>query len=167
MDFINITLLYLISGNYTHYYLLITILNMASTSSILVNMTVISHNVTLSYVVHYPSFLLINDNMTSNNITQYDGIEVGIIHEHNFVIYVDKYNGIVIHYLGNGINATLIGASIPLGPGINKPIPSYFLHHNIDESKYNIETLLLTIIFVASFYFILQRVDKSETTKRG
>lgn len=156
---INATLLYLVTGNYTQYYLLIKIINI-SNLSIIVNMTQISHNVILSYIVSYPYFMLFFPNVTSNNITTYQGIEVNVIYLHGFTIYVDMYNGLVIHYIGNGENVTLIGASIPLAPGVYKPIPYSLLYGNVNYSIYEYETLFLTSVLIVSFYLILERLNK-------
>ncbi|WP_338603692.1 hypothetical protein V6M85_04855 [Sulfolobus tengchongensis] len=160
MELTNASLLYLISGNYTHYFLLITILNISG-NSIIVNMTEISHNISLSYIVAYPSFLLFIPNATQNAVAQYDNIDVNIVNLYNFTIYVDTYNGIVIHYTGKGINATLIGATVPLEPNVYKPIPSYIL--NKSHSSFTIieyETLFLTISLVISFYIIFEKASK-------
>jgi len=160
MELANVSLLYLITGNYTHYLMLITILNVSKNFAI-INMTEISHNITLSYVVAYPIFLLYVPNVTQQStVTQFEGINTTILNIRNFTIYVDVYNGIVIHYIGHGINATLIGATIPLGPGVYKLIPSYILGHQRNNNVEEYETVLLTIVLVVSFYIIFERMDK-------
>ncbi|AAK42481.1 hypothetical protein SULI_00675 [Saccharolobus solfataricus] len=161
MELINVSLLYLVTGNYTHYLMLITILNVSKNFAI-INMTEISHNITLSYVVAYPIFLLYIPNVTQQSIvTQFEGISTTIVNILNFTIYVDVYNSIVVHYIGNGINVTLIGATIPLGPGVYKPIPSYILgHQRTGSTVEEYEIFLLTIVLVVSFYVIFERMNK-------
>ncbi|QGA53480.1 hypothetical protein GFS03_02185 [Sulfolobus sp. E5-1-F] len=161
MELVNVSLLYLVTGNYTHYLMLVTILNVSDNFAI-INMTEISHNITLSYIVAYPIFLIYVPNETQQSIvTQFNGLNTTIVNIRNFTIYVDVYNGIVVHYIGHGINVTLIGATIPLGPGVYKSIPSYILGHQ--RSNNNIEeyeTFLLTIVLVVSFYIIFERMNK-------
>lgn len=156
IELTNVTLLYLVTGNSTHYLLLIKILNMSNTTA-LVNMTVISHNILLSYILSYPLFLLFIPNMSSNNVTTYEGINVNVINTHNFTIYIDTYNNLVIHYVGNGKNVTLIGASIPLAPNVYRPI---HLFQEENNKQIMLETLLFTIALTTSFYYIFERVSK-------
>ncbi|AOL17802.1 hypothetical protein BFU36_09935 [Sulfolobus sp. A20] len=160
MDIINATLLYLVTGNHISYYLLIKIISIEN-NSILANVTQISNNIYLSYIVSYPSFLIFIPNYTANNLTTYDGILVTTMSINNFTVYIDVYNGIVIHAIGNGENITLIGSTIQLGPNIYRTIPYYILHTGTKNyNKYEYETLALTITLVASFYLILQKVSK-------